>query len=484
MREELNQIYKDRKKDIEQRMSKEIVYKDKYTNVQSIDEFKKSVEGTEFCFAGRLTKLRIFGKLIFATLSDIEGNLQISFESSKLNKEMFQKAKKELHTGDFIGVKGVIYFTKKMEKTISVNEFEILSVSIRELPEKFHGVTNKEIMYRQRYLDLIANEESRKVFLKRLEILSEIRRYFSSNKFLEVETPILNMTSSGAAAKPFITHHNSLDKDLYLRIAPELYLKQLMVGGFTKIFEIGKNFRNEGVDTTHLQEFTMIEWYAAYWDFNDNIEFSKELLCTVVRLVSDNLKVEYKSDIIDFNKWAELDYTSEMNRVLGIDILNVNSLEELQKHCLKFNIIDSSDINKAKSTAALIDAIFKRKVRPYIIQPTIVYNYPRIMVPLARINDEDERLIDMFQIIVCGMELVKSYSELINPFQQIVAFEEQEENKKNGDEESMDIDWEFIKAMEYGMPPMSGAGLGIDRLVALLLNKESLRDVIFFPNVR
>lgn len=480
----MNDIYNARKEEIQERMIKEIVYKNKFSNVQTVKEFENSKEGDEFCFAGRLTKLRTFGKLIFATLSNIEGSLQISFETSKLEDEQFQKAKHQLHLGDFIGVTGTVYFTKKLEKTVSVRGYEILSVSIRELPEKFHGVTNKEIMYRQRYLDLIANEDSRNAFLKRLKIISNIRSYFEQESFLEVETPILNDTSSGASAKPFITHHNSLDKDLYLRIAPELYLKQLMVGGFNKIFEIGKNFRNEGIDTTHLQEFTMIEWYAAYWDYKDNITFSKTLLNNLVKIVSGDLKIEYQSNVIDFNEWLELDYTAEINRVIGSDILTITSLEDLKKTCLKFNILDISDIGNAKSIPVLIDIIFKRKIRPYIIQPTVVFNYPRVMVPLARINDNDERLIDMFQIIVCGMELVKSYSELVNPFQQISAFEEQEENKKNGDDESMDIDWDFIKAMEYGMPPMSGAGLGIDRLVALLLNKDSLKDIVLFPNVR
>jgi len=360
----------------------------------------------------------------------------------------------------------------------------ILSKSLRPLPEKFHGITDVDKKFRQRYLDCITGEETRNTLKLRIAMLRFIREYLQNAGFHEVETPILQNVASGAAARPFATHHNTLDIPLHLRIAPELFLKQVIACGFDRVFELGKNFRNEGMDAMHLQEFTMLEWYAAYWDFNDNIDFVCKMMQELLLALRGTLQIEYQGQALDFSSFARMDYLAAINEILGADVFDFADTDALKQHMLSQNILPVEEIKAAKSIPALVDLMFKRRLRNDIIQPTIVYNYPAFMVPLARRNDADPRTIDMFQVIFVGAEIVKAYSELVDPFMQRAAFEEQAANKAAGDDESFEMDEAFLLAMEHGMPPMSGLGFGIDRFMSILADQPTLRDVIFFPMMK
>lgn len=299
-----------------------------------------------------------------------------------------------------------------------------------------------------------------------------------------METPILQNVACGANARPFMTHHNSINEDFYLRIAPELYLKKAIAAGFDKVFEIGKNFRNEGMDSSHLQEFTMIEWYAAYWNYLKNMDFFCDFLRYLVETINGGLKLDYQGINLDFSKFDKVSYIEEISNFLNHNILDFDDVNEVKSILRTNSIFSEQELDGARSMASMIDLIFKRKIRPYIIQPTIMYDYPSYMVPLARPNDKDSRILDMFQIIVNSWELAKSYSELVNPIKQREEFDKQMRYKYNGDDEAMELDEGFLLAMEHGMPPMSGLGMGIDRLVALLTNNASLRDVVLFPETK
>ena len=291
----------------------------------------------------------------------------------------------------------------------------------------------------------------------------------------------MQKVASGAAARPFVTHHNALYADFYLRIAPELFLKQCIAAGFDRVFEMGKNFRNEGMDAMHLQEFTMLEWYAAYWDYNDNIDFSWKMIQMLLMELRGTLQIEYQGTKLDFSSYEKIDYIARMNELLGVDILEFKDTEALKKQLIDAGMFGAAEMEDLHSVPSIVDYVFKRKVRDQIIDPAIVYNYPAYMIPLARRNDEDERRIDIFQLIVCGAELIKAYSELVNPLQQREAFNEQAANKEAGDDESFDVDEDFMRAMEHGMPPISGLGIGIDRLMSIVADQPTLRDVILFP---
>ncbi len=322
------------------------------------------------------------------------------------------------------------------------------------------------------------------MFLTRSRVVSYIRDFLNKNDFLEVETPVLQNVASGAAAKPFETKHNVLDKKLYLRIAPELFLKQVVAGGIPRVYEIGKNYRNEGMSPQHLQEFTMLEWYASYWDYKDNINFVTELIKDVVFKVHNSYKFTYQNTELNFEgEWERVNYIERLNELVGTDILSFKTVDEFKDHLKTLKLFPESELKEIVSLGGLFDYVYKRKIRPSIIQPTIVYNYPNL-VPLARPSDENEKVIEMFQVLVVGTEIVKSYSELVDPEIQRAGFEEQMKNKAKGDDEAFVMDEDFMLAMEHGMPPMSGLGLGIDRFVAILTNQETLRDVVLFPNMR
>lgn len=462
---------------------KEIAYAEKFDKDTELNDANNLEDGKNVAVCGRIISYRDFGKFSFIKLYDINGTLQISISKNELGEE-YNKLKKTIDVGDFIGVKGTIYTTKTGQKTVKCENVKLLSKTLRPLAEKFHGINDPEIIANQRYLDIISNNKSRETFQKRIIILKTIREYLQKNGFVELETPILQNIACGANARPFITHHNSLNEDLYLRIAPELYLKEAIAAGFDKVFEIGKNFRNEGMDNSHLQEFTMIEWYAAYWDYLKNMNFSCDFLKNIVGSVNGDLNFDYQGINLDFSKFDKVSYVDEISNFLNYNILELEDVNQIKSILKTNNIFNEQELNNANSMASIIDLIFKRKIRPYIIQPTIMYDYPSYMVPLARPNDNNPRILDMFQIIVNSWELAKCYSELVNPIKQREEFEKQMRDKSNGDEEAMELDEGFLLAMEHGMPPMSGLGMGIDRLVALLTNNPSLRDVVLFPQVK
>ena len=478
-----NDEYEIRKQKLSKLREEVIAYKEKFDYTDNLSDINSKEDGTLVKVAGRVISKRLFGKFMFIDLYDINGTAQISISKQDLG-ENYNHFKKNIDIGDFIGVEGEIYTTGTGVKTVKTTTGVLLSKAIRPLPEKYHGINDIDIKYRQRYLDIISNNSTRDTFKKRIQILNDIKDYLRKNEFVEVETPILQSVASGANARPFITKHNTLNEDFYLRIAPELYLKQVVESGFNRVFEMGKNFRNEGMDASHLQEFTMLEWYAAYWDYMKNMSFLEDLLKNVISDTNGKLDIEYQGKVLDFGKIEKLNYAKTISNYLNTDILDFTNVDEVKKILQKNQLFDENEISKIKSVSSAIDLIFKRKIRPYLIQPTIMYDYPSFMIPLARRNDNDNRLIDMFQLVVNGWELSKCYSELIDPEIQRQTFEQQMIDKANGDEESMNIDEDFILAMEHGMPPMSGLGLGIDRLVSLLTDEPSLRDVVLFPQMK
>lgn len=400
-----------------------------------------------------------------------------------LPEETFANLKKNSKIGDIVGVIGFVFVTQKNEKTVNVEDFQILSSSIRDLPDKFHGLNDTETRYRKRYLDLIMNSETRDIFRKRFGIISTVREFLKKNDFVEVETPVFQNNPCGASANPFKTHHDAMNLDMYLRISPETFLKQLIVGGMEKIFEIGKSFRNEGIDSSHLQEFTMLEYYVAYWNYQDNITFIQQLLRDVVLKIIGKLQFEYKGVILDFEKdWNVVNYRDLVLMDSGIDILAYNNPSDLERE-IQDKKIDLGCI-KNISLGNLIDKLYKKCSRPHLIQPTILVHHPASLIPLARLNDSDSRVIDSFQVLVSGWEIVKAYSELADPVLQRKFLEEQVGLRKSGDNEAMFLDEDFLTSLEYGMPPVSGLGLGIDRLVAIMTNQKNLKDVILFPMMK
>ena len=459
-------------------------YAPKFDITHSLKDARTLPMGTNVIVAGRMTFRRTFGKFMFIQLADIFARLQVSLSVNEIEEEAFKFFKNYVDTGDYVGIKGELYQTQTGEITVKAFEYQLLSKAMHPLPEKFHGVQDIEIKYRQRYLDLISNDDSKRTFITRSNVINHIRQFLVRNDFLEVETPILQSVACGAAARPFKTKHNALDKEYNLRISPETFLKQVVAGGIPRVFEIAKNFRNEGMDAMHLQEFTMLEWYASYWDYKKNIDFVTMLLKELVQTHCGSLEIEYQGIKLNFDgEWRKVDYIATLNNLLGVDILSYDDVEELKAYVKKLNIFDNKEIDEIISLGALFDYMYKRKIRNEIVQPTIVYNYPNL-VPLARPSDENPKVIEMFQVLVAGAEIVKAYSELVDPVIQRAGFEEQMRNKAKGDEEAFELDEDFLLAMEHGMPPMSGLGLGIDRFVAILCNQPTLRDIILFPNMK
>lgn len=459
-----------------------IPYVDRFEKTNSIKEARTLAEGTKVKLAGRIIFRRIMGKFGFMKIQDIEGAIQVSVGRNELDEESYDFYKKLVDVGDFVGVTGEIYTTQTGEITVRAFKVELLSKAMRPLPEKFHGLTDQEQKYRQRYLDLISNDESKKVMIGRSKTMTFIRKFLTENGFMEVETPILQSAVCGASAKPFFTKHNALNKMCNLRIAPETYLKQVIASGFDKVFELGKVFRNEGMDTQHLQEFTMCEWYASYWNFEDNVNFFQKFIRSLLTEILGTTTLEYEGHTLDFGKeWERIDYTAKMREILGFDFLEYEDRNELVMAIEKTGLFKAEDFDGIKTCGGVIDYIYKRKIRINLIQPTVLYNYPACLVPLARRNDKDNRIIDMFQVLAIGSELCKAYSELVDPVVQRETFEEQMKAKKAGDDEAMDLDEDFLLAMEHGMPPISGLGFGLDRLMVVMFNQPSVRDVVLFP---
>ena len=462
-------------------------YPDSFKRTHTLKDASKLEDGiTGVSVCGRIMFMRKMGKLSFIRIRDLEGSLQLELKVDEVGEEKYAFFKKMFDSGDFMGATGEMFTTQTGEKTLRVKSFEFLGKALRPLPEIFHGLTDQEMKYRQRYTDLIMNEESRKVFLGRSKFYSFLHRYLGENGFLEVETPILQNAVCGASAKPFFTHHNALDMECNLRIAPETYLKQCIAGGFDRVYELAKCFRNEGMDTEHLQEFTQVEWYVAYWNFEDNIKFYQGFIKNLLLELLGTTTIEYQGHSLDFGKenWNRINYVEEMNKVFGFEFLDITDPIELKDKIVEKGLFSYEDLEDYKSLSQIIDFCYKKKIREGIMEPTIIYNYPAVMIPLARRNDEDKRRIDVFQVLAAGTELCKAYSELVNPIEQREAFMEQLKAKAQGDDETMDMDESFLMAMEQGMPPISGLGFGIDRLMMLIFNQPSIRDVVLFPQMK
>ena len=459
-------------------------YPEKYVKTHSLEEAKLLEDGTtDVRIAGRIIFARKMGKLSFVRIRDLKGDMQLEFKIDVVGEERYDFFKKLIDTGDFIGAEGEIFTTQTGEKTLRVHSFEFLGKALRPLPEKFHGLVDTELKYRQRYVDLITNEESRRVFLGRSKFYAFLHKFLADNGFLQVETPIIQTAVCGASAKPFYTHHNALDLDCNLRIAPETFLKQCIAGGFDRVYEVAKCFRNEGMDSEHLQEFTQVEWYASYWNYEDNMKFYSRFIKELLMELVGTTTIEYQDKVLDFGKeeWDRINYCEAMTDIFGFDFLSIDEPSVLKSKIIEKGLFTEEELVDYKSLSQIIDFVYKKKIRANIVDPTIIYNYPSVLIPLARRNDNDSRRIDVFQVVAAGTELCKAYSELVNPMEQREAFEGQLKAKAQGDDETMDLDEDFLLAMEQGMPPISGLGFGIDRLMMLIYNVPSVRDVVLFP---
>ena len=436
--------------------------------------------------AGRIMSMRKMGKLSFLTIADIEGKMQIAVKKDVVGEEAYEFFKKGFDLGDFFGVEGEMFTTQTGEKTIRAKQIFFLGKSLRPLPEKFHGIQDTEICYRQRYLDLCMNDETKERFLKKYRFITEIRHYLEENGYIEIETPVLIDHPSGATARPFISHHNALDMDVYLRIAPETYLKRAIVGGFTKVFEFARCFRNEGMDATHLQDFTMLEGYCAYYNYGDNMKFLQDMLITVVTKIWGTPEIVVNGNTINFaSEWEAVTFRDLILRDCGIDIEDYKTAEELLEKIEEQHIDLASATDPRKlGRGSLIDLLYKKVSRPKLIAPTFLIAHPTDLSPLARANDHNPELSDRFQLIINGAEIINAYSELVNPVEQRDRLMEQARCKANGDEEAMVMDEDYVNAMEYGMPPVSGWGMGIDRVLQVLMGTDNIRDTVMFPIMR
>jgi lysyl-tRNA synthetase class 2 len=480
---------------VEQRIEKgkrlEELEKNPYENRVSRDslsaDFKKKFETLEdrdevqsARLIGRIKFLRLMGKASFMRIEDSSGDLQIYVSKNAIG-EWFGDVKKIVEVGDIIEVEGFPFRTKTGELSLNVREFKIVTKAISPLPEKFHGLVDKELRYRQRYLDMIMNPGVRDVFKTRSKIVSEIRHFFENREFLEVETPMLHPIAGGANARPFITHHNALDVERFLRIAPELYLKRLIVGGFDGVFEINRNFRNEGMDHTHNPEFTMLEYYWAYHRVEDLIDLTEELLNHLFEKLNFERKLPYGDLEIDFSApFAKHSYQDALVKIGGIPAEILEDIDAMIEFCKKNEIELPKSLTKGYLWAELFDTFVESK----LINPTFITDFPIEISPLARRNDENREIADRFELFIAGTEVANGFSELNDPIDQHGRFAKQLEAKESGDDEAHEMDEDYIKALMYGMPPAAGEGIGIDRLVMLLTNQQSIRDVLLFPAMK
>jgi lysyl-tRNA synthetase, class II len=444
-------------------------------------ETKEHFEWGTHRLAGRLTSKREQGKTAFGHIEDVSGTIQVYFRKDGIGEAAFTLLKR-LYAGDIIGVEGPLFRTRTGEISLRAVTFTILSKSITPMPEKWHGLTDVEIRYRQRYADLLANAEVRQTFIRRSRLMQEIRHYMTNRDFLEVETPMMHPVAGGAAARPFITHHNALDLDLYLRIAPELYLKRLLVGGFDKVFEINRNFRNEGLSIKHNPEFTMMEVYEAYGDMRSMLELTEDLLCTVTASVFPDLQVVYQGETLDFSRpWKRLPMLEAVRQITGQPDLSFASPREQAVAAGKAVGIVA---DPGESTAKILVRIFEEKVEHTLRNPTFVVGYPKETSPLAKGNADDPTMVDRFELFIFGREIANAFSELNDPEEQRRRFEDQLSQRARGDDEAHQMDHDYVNALRYGMPPAGGLGIGIDRVAMLLTDSASIRDVILFPTMR
>ena len=456
-----------------------------HKNFDTDDKETLEKKGIEVSVSGRMMLKRVMGKASFATIQDNNGRIQLyvarDFINSDENPELYAQFKK-WDLGDIVGAKGKLFKTRTNELTIEVTEIVLLTKSIRPLPEKFHGLSDQETKYRQRYVDLIVNEDTKKTFLNRSKIISNMRAFMEEHEFLEVETPMLHPIPGGATARPFETHHNALDMDMYLRIAPELYLKRLVVGGFDRVFEINRNFRNEGLSVRHNPEFTMMEFYAAYTEYKWLMDFTEDCIRDVTKRILGTLKVKYQDKTIDFEKSFErltlveaiMKYSSQFSEA------QLNDIDFIKSHLSKNgeNLPDSSGLGAYQLV------LFELEAEAKLWDPTYIIDYPTEVSPLARASDTNDAITERFELFIAGREIANGFSELNDAEDQAKRFQMQVAAKDAGDEEAMYYDADFIRALEYGLPPTGGCGVGIDRLVMLLTDSPSIRDVILFPHMR
>ncbi len=458
-------------------------YAERYERTHSLAEARVLDDGHGgIRVAGRVVALRYFGKLAFGHLFDYSGKMQFAAQKNALG-ERFAQLKKLVDIGDFIGIEGEIMTTRTGEKTVNIVAWTFLSKALRPLPEKFHGVTDPELRLRRRYLDLIMSPESMTRFKKRSAVVAAIRNFLDHQGFVEIDTPVLTNKASGALATPFVTHHDALDMDVYLRIAPETYLKRAVAGGFERVYEFARSFRNEGVDSSHLPDFTLLEYYVAYWNYEDNMNFTETLIKDLLEKVNGGLELVYQGREISFGGvWPRMSFRDLVAEHTGIDIDRYPDRDGLLDAIRERGIAlgEEDEIGNAQR-GTILDMLYKKSCRPSLVNPTFLTHHPLELSPLARKSDRFPSRTDRFQLVVNGWEVVNAYSELVDPLDQAERFEAQARARAAGDTEAMEVDRDFLHCMEYGMPPMSGWGMGIDRMVALLTNATTLRDVVLFP---
>ena len=485
---EENKLIIERKKKLEEIKKKYKPYPNNFKKLNNTAEIISSHfetdketladENNSVSISGRLLTIRNMGNSSFANLHDETGNIQIYLQKKQVGDDAYWLFN-NLDLGDIVGINGKLFKTKTGELTVNTETIELLSKSLRPLPEKFHGIADIEIKYRQRYLDLMINPETKNLFKTRSRIVSVIRNHFITNDYLEVETPMMHMIPGGATAKPFITHHNSLDLDLYLRIAPELFLKRCIIGGYEKVFEINRSFRNEGLSVKHNPEFTMIEFYCAYEDYLYLIKLIENLFDDLLKELSINSKMQYLNDDIDFKTpFARVKFYDAINKyAIDIDKAKINDIDYLKSYCSAKKI----KVSPNQSIVGIHLDIFEKLVEKQFINPTFVTHYPTEVSPLSRSFDDNPELVERFELFIAGREIANGFSELNDPLEQSKRFKAQVESN---DEEKMSYDEDFVTALEYGMPPTAGAGIGIDRLIMLFTNSSSIRDVLLFPHMK
>lgn len=450
-------------------------------NSKQIAENYEELEGKDVTIAGRMMAKRIMGKASFCHIQDSEGKIQSYVSINDLGEESYKHFKED-DIGDIIAITGFVFKTRTGEISVHAKEVTLLSKSLRPLPEKFHGLKDTDLRYRQRYVDLIVNPEVKDTFKKRTAIIKEIRNILDEKEYTEVETPILNTIAGGATAKPFITHHNSLNMDMYLRIANELYLKRLIVGGFSKVYEMGRMFRNEGMDIKHNPEFTNIELYAAYQDYHDMMDITEEIISKVALKVLGTTKITYQGTEIDLTPaWKRISMIDAIKEVTGVDFNEIPTDEQAKQVAEELNI----ELDPLKLTRGeIINQVFEAKVEETLIQPTFICDYPVEVSPLTKRKPSNPSLTERFELFIGGREYANAYSELNDPIDQYERFKKQVEARDAGDEEANMMDEDFITALEYGMPPTGGLGIGVDRLIMLLTDSASIRDVLLFPTMK
>lgn len=451
----------------------------RFSILKNMESDEKKDEDSKVWIKGRVKFLRLMGKASFIKIEDGQAMLQVYFSQNDLG-DLFGILKKNLEVGDIVNVYGFPFVTKTGELSLHALEFKILTKAIVPLPEKFHGLSDIELRYRQRYLDLIVNKEVKETFRTRSAIISHVRRFFENRGFLEVETPMLHPIPGGANARPFITHHNALNVDRYLRIAPELYLKRLVVGGFEAVFEINRNFRNEGIDHSHNPEFSMIEFYWAYHTYEDLIALSKELFYYLLESISLPRQIPFGDMLIDFDKFSVLSYTESLTKIGEIPENVVQNRDKLEGLLRQNHIQIEANLSHGKLLSEAFDAFVESK----LVNPTFITQYPIEISPLARRNDENPNIADRFELFIGGREIANGFSELNDPLDQLERFREQVAQKEKGDDEAQYMDEDYVWALGHGMPPTAGQGIGIDRLVMLLTNNKSIKDVLLFPAMK